>query len=439
MGILACLSLPRLPTLAHNPPTATLGSPPTIAPPTAAATRTSTPAALLAAPPAGELRELQQQVVGLRGLAPTGPVAESLLTSEDLRHQVLDDFLGDYTREQADGDALLLSLLGLLEPGTDLQTLYRELYTEQVAGYYDSAADRMYVLAGSAWTGVERLTYVHEFTHALQDQAFDLEAGLGYSEEACRRDGDRCRALSALLEGDATLVKEQWLRTYAERGDLDDVLKFAANYSSPAFDSAPEAIQRDFLFPYELGLEYVRTLYLRDGWAAVDRAYLHPPQTTEEVLHPGQAPRPAAAVHLGDLASALGEGWRDVNHGVLGEWKMRLMLETRLEPADSETAAAGWGGDGYVVLANPSLGAQAFVLVNVWDQARDANEFATAMVRHAEARFGPTTGAADGATWTWQGGRIRLIRAYLQTLWIVAPSDSEAEALLQAVSFPVST
>ena len=264
-------------------------------------------------------------------------MAESILSPEDLRRHVLDDFLGDYTPERADGDARLLTLLDLLEPGTDLRALYRDLYAEQVAGYYDSEAHRMYLVAGPAWTGVERLTYVHEFTHVLQDQAFDLEGGLGYSEETCRQNGDRCRALSALLEGDATLVEEQWLRTYAARHDLDDLMDFAATYTSPVFDSAPEAIQKDFLFPYELGLEYVRALYVRDGWAAVDGAYRLPPQTTEEILHPGQPLRPPAAVDMGDVASALGEGWRDIDHGALGEWMHALDAR--------DTVGAGRGRD----------------------------------------------------------------------------------------------
>ena len=110
-----------------------------------------------------------------------------------------------------------------------------------------------------------------------------------------------------------------------------------------------------------------------------------------------------------------------------------------MEPAEAEIAAAGWGGDEYLVLRREGGEEDALVLVNVWDQAHDANEFATAMVRHAEARFGPATGSADGATWTWRDGRVRLVRAYLQTLWIVAPSASEADALLRAVRFPVST
>ena len=258
-----------------------------------------------------------------------------------------------------------------------------------------------------------------------------------YSDEACREGGERCRALSALIEGDATLVEEQWLRTYARAEDLEELLAFSSTITGTVFDSAPAFLQKDLLFPYEHGLEYVRTLYLRDGWASVDRVFADPPESTEEILHPGSSPGPAAmAVDLGDLAAALGEGWRELGAGVLGEWYTRLMLETQLAEGESDTAAAGWGGDAYLALRNDAAGTEAIVLLTVWDRPRDAYEFATAMVRLAQAQFGPTTGAPTGSTWTWREGGIQLERAYTQTLWILAPSAAEAEALRQAVELP---
>jgi len=432
--LLACAFADRLPDWPRN-----LEPSPTVSASAAPATVSATPSAAASAPgPApDELLQLQQQVVNLRGLPPTGPLAETILPSSEIRQRLLDDLLGDYTPEQAADDGRLFSLLGLIEGDIDLWTLYRDLYSEQVAGYYDPQAERMYIVAGQGWTGVERLTYVHEFAHALQDQVFDLESGLRYSDEACREGGERCRALSALIEGDATLVEEQWLRTYARLEDLEELLAFSSAVASPVFDSAPTFLQKDLLFPYEQGLEYARTLYLRDGWASVDLVYAHPPESTEEILHPSSSPGLAPmAVDMDDLAAVLGEDWREVGAGVLGEWYTRLMLETQLAEAEAETAAAGWGGDAYAALRNDADDTEALVLLTVWDRPRDAHEFAAAMLRLAEARFGPTTGAPTGSTWTWREGVVRLERAYTQTLWILAPSPAAVEALRQAVEFP---
>jgi hypothetical protein len=423
----ACLSAPPRPS-----PSATPTNPPS---PRAAPTRTPT-AAGPAAPSAEERRRLQQQVIGLRGLDLTAPVAETILSLEGLHLRLAGDLLAD---EPPADEASLFSLLDLVDAATDLQSLYRSLYAEQVDAVYDSEGERMILAAGPIWTGGERLRYLHAFTHALQAQAFQPWTDRRISEAACRGADDRCRALAALVEGDAALIEEQWLRTYATPEDLADLARAAAAETSPVLDSAPSAIRDDWHFAQDRGLEYVRGLYLRDGWAAVDKAYAHPPQTTEEILHPGVTLRPPAIVDLGDLAAGVGEGWQVVGRGVVGEWLTRLMLSTRLDTPQAEAAAAGWGGDGYLVLHHEGDGSNALVLVTVWDRAFDAYEFVTAMVQHAEARFGPTTGAADGASWTWQDGRIRLVRAYLQTLWIIAPNSAEAEALLRSIRFPVST
>lgn len=49
----------------------------------------------------------------------------------------------------------------------DLLTFYQELYSEQIAGYYDDEAKAMFVVKSAGFTGVERDTYAHEFTQML--------------------------------------------------------------------------------------------------------------------------------------------------------------------------------------------------------------------------------------------------------------------------------
>src|SRR3990170_4795141 len=84
-----------------------------------------------------QMDQIQVEVVTLRGLPSTGPVDRALLSPEALRQYVTDDFLADYTEEEARDDARTLALLGLMEPGYDLFNLYMELYSEQIAGFYD--------------------------------------------------------------------------------------------------------------------------------------------------------------------------------------------------------------------------------------------------------------------------------------------------------------
>lgn len=435
---LACSSIQRVPELVFPEPTAT--RPPTASDSGAA---TATPSALapgeISPAVLAQMEEIERQVSALRGLQPTGPVRRALLTPDELRQHVRNDFLADYTEADAAEDVLELALLGLLEPGYDLWNLYLQLYSEQIAGFYDSETGQMYVVRGAGFGGPERLTYAHEFVHALQDQTYALDEGLGYNDEACEQETERCAGISSLIEGDATLLEEQWLRTYATERDFDELLDFYTAFQSPVFDSAPAFLQKDFLFPYEAGLDFNRQLYLEAGWVGVDQAYAEVPLTTEQVLHPARYPedRPVG-LEASELADDLGSSWREIERNVLGEWYTRLMLEAQLAPEVAAAAAEGWEGDIYLVFRQeaPTAGGSALVLITLWDGVGEAQEAFAALREYGDLRFGP--GRVESGRAEWQGGfgLARLVRVSDQTLWILGPDAAAVEALEAGVVFP---
>ena len=425
-ALLGCSLVDRLVGAPTSIPT---GDPPFARPTTIVPTATRDPIP--------DMDRIHEQVSTVRGLYPSGSLDREILSPESIRQRVIEDFLGDYTQEEADDDARLLALLGLLDPNFDLWNLYADFYEEQVAGYYDPEGQKMYVV-GSGWGGYERLTYAHEYVHALQDQTYDLEDGLGYNDEACDEDAERCAAISALIEGDATLAEEQWWRAYATDQDLQELSAAIAEYTGEVFDSAPAYLQRDFLFPYDEGLAFVQSLFRRGGWAAVDAAYRAPPTTTEHILHPElfdkEEPIP---VQLPDLAPALGRSWRELDAGVLGEWYTQLVLDEEIPEWDAQEAAAGWGGDAYRAWYNEEQRSGALVLMTIWDAPRDAFEFVEAFDEYAARRFGERRVEQGDRSWSWQHGAVRLERAYGQTLWIVAPDSDTAEVIRSAIEFPV--
>jgi hypothetical protein len=383
--------------------------------------------------------QIESEVIALRGLQPTGLVARGLLTEEQLRQRVLDDFLADYSQEEAADDSRVLSLLGLVPSGFDLYNLYLELYSEQVAGFYDDELKQMFVVQGSGFQGPQRLTYSHEYVHALQDQNYDFQEGLQYNEDSCEQDSERCAGLQALIEGDASLLEEQWLRTFATEQDFDEILSFYESYQSPVFDAAPRALREDFLFPYLFGSDFVMQLYQEGGWAAVDRAYADVPLSTEQILHPELYPEDKPVrFQLPEIAPTLGETWRVVDSNVLGEWYTRLMLEEQLDPETAQKAAAGWGGDVYLVLQDDSTDTNVLVLATGWDTVRDAHEFYETFREYGNRRFGEhlSFSTTEGI---WENDDLfsKILVRDDQTIWVLAPDAAAAEVVLDEIPFPL--
>lgn len=381
---------------------------------------------------------IESQVSELRGLAPLAPTERRLIRPAELATLVKDQFLQDYTPSDALADSQLYALLGLVEPDFDLWDFYLQLYAEQVAGFYDDQDKIMYVVQGEGFDGPERLTYAHEFTHALQDQHFGLRDQLGYTESGCEQDSERCTGIQALIEGDATLLEDQWLRTYASQAEIDQILAFYSAYQTPVFDSAPAFLQATFTFPYTDGLTFVQWLYRQGSWAAVDAVYASPPLSSEVILHPeryGLDP-PTRLAAPKSLADGLGPGWQMVNHGTFGELFIRQWLEAFIPSEAAAKAADGWAGDFYQLFRDDA-GQTAMVFVATWDTIRDAQDASLAFRDYGDARFGDHHPTSTGYTWETDALSLVVDRQSNQTLVIVAPDPDASGQLQKGVDLPV--
>lgn len=396
---------------------------------------TETPASGIPPSIATQMDEIQKQVVDLRGFQSEDPVDRELLTTGQLRQRVIDDLLEDYTQEEASHDTISLAAFGLTEPDFDLLNFYIELFSEQVAGFYDDEAKKMYVVQGEGFQGTERLTYAHEYVHALQDQQFDLKNGLNYSDESCEADSERCSAIQALVEGDASFLEISWLTTYATNQDLIDIQQFYNNYQSPVYDGAPAYLREDFIFPYLSGQVFVEHLYDQGGWAAVNQAYEVLPTSTEQILHPERYPEDTPIpVSLLDLSTVLGEAWQEIDKGIMGEWYTYLILahgripETRISESRARAAAEGWGGDAYAVYYDDQNDDTILIIRTVWDSDREATEFAGAFQEYAAGRFGSINDSgSELLRWESAEGYAIFQLDQTTTTWLLAPDEATAQ------------
>ncbi len=379
------------------------------------------------------MQVIEERVSELRGLETLKPVTKAFLTPEELRQRLEEDM--DYTAQEARDDVLLYAAFDLMSRDVDLYSLLIDLQTEQIAGFYDPETKELYVIKSGAIPGaLERSTFSHEYTHVLQDQHFDLEA-LGFTDEASEKDSDSEQdfAVRCLVEGDASLLQQQYMLQYFELEELRELLDQVQATDSSVLDSAPAVIQESLFFPYEAGLAFVNALYSEGGWDAVDAAYADLPRSTEQILHRERYPDDVPVeVTLPPLTDTLGSGWRLVDQDVLGEFGLQLYLGVQLSQADTEAAAEGWGGDRYAVYWRGDESGFVLALRLVWDTPQDAAEFFTRYVEFAEARFGAGPARTEGEHRLWwldQDVMLLVQNEQDETLVLIAPDQAMLEAV----------
>jgi hypothetical protein len=323
--------------------------------------------------------QIEQQVIAIRGLQPKQPVNPTVLDDAGIKKLVADSFDKDNPPDLIAANERIMKALGMLPADSNLKDLYVTLLGSQVAGLYNPDDKHLYVVSKSGRIGaVEKSTFSHEFTHALQDQNFDLSA-LKLDEIG---QGDRSFARLSLVEGDATLAMTYWQLQNLTQADLTELLNAATNDpSTQQLQSMPPILRESLLFPYSQGLSFVQGLQNTGGWPGVDQAFSKPPASTEQILHPEKytaGEQPVAVALPKDLATKLGAGWKSQLEDTFGEFQLGVWLKQNsgLSAIEAKSAAAGWGGDRIAALQGPN-GAWAVVLRTAWDTAQDASEFET--------------------------------------------------------------
>ncbi len=360
------------------------------------------------------IEEVLEQVEGIRNLRADPGVPVDYLDQDQLRERMISDFEEENPEEEIRTASEIMVMLGFMEPDLDLYQLYIDLYTEQVAGFYDPEEDRMFLISeDQSMSAMDRYILAHELTHYLQDSNFDLMRPPFHDPDdaAEETDDDASFAATCLVEGDAMITSEEWLTRFLDLSDMREMQQESGEFSTEVLDSAPEYVRDALLFPYEEGLSFVRYIHGKGGYASVDRAFREPPASTEQIYHPqkyldGEKPVP---VELEDMAESLGQGWELAYDNVLGEFDVYELFKPYLDDDEASEAAAGWGGNKYHYYRDGG-GERLLVQAYSWDSEGDAEEFIEAFAGYLEGRFGKelAKGEARGAWTTWSAGEYLL-------------------------------
>jgi len=366
-----------------------------------------------------DLEQVASDVVEIRGLAPKSEVEYRFVTSDQLREMLVSDFEEEYPQEEARIDQEVYVLLDLMEQDEDLYTILIDVFSEQLVGFYDYDSGELYVVSDREELGpVEKVTFAHEYTHALQDQHFDLSS-LPLQEED---NSDLATAALSLTEGDAVLAQYNYMMSYLSADELEAVLEESQQVEMEQFEAAPRFISESLLATYLEGFNFVLEL---GGWEDINQAYADLPQSTEQILHPENT--------MPDLENALGVGWSQLDSDVLGELSIRIYLETFVAQHVAEVAAEGWDGDRYLYLKSAE-GEKLLALRSTWDSDSDAEEFFDAYISFVrEKSDGAWDLILEEATerqWRIEGLSLYLGRNGSDVLIIIAPSEVVAERVL---------
>jgi hypothetical protein len=311
---------------------------------------------------------LRSPVERATGLPFKSPPRSALRTREQVRDYLIRKLDEELPKPRMQGLEIAYRLFGLLPDTLQLRGLLLDLYTEQVAGYYDPDSATLFGVAGADPTQL-RLVLAHEMVHALQGQYLPLDSILHATSN-----NDRLTAAQAVLEGQATLVSidalaaGQKVSNNPEFWELYREQVRAQQSSMPVFARAPLVVREALIFPYLAGAEFIHwweSSSLRDSVPYGPRM----PVSTEQILFPDRYARGDVPVALAFPPDS-GVLYEDV----LGESEIRVLM-ARLAGSENVRSGIpiGWGGDRYRVYRTPA--GPALVWYVVWDDKRSAERF----------------------------------------------------------------
>jgi hypothetical protein len=304
---------------------------------------------------------------------------------------------------------LVLKKFGLLPRDFDLEKLLVDLLREQVAGYYDPKSKTVHLLD---WVPLEEQEPVmaHELTHALQDQAVNLDKWMGKGEKdlaeirknptpADIENDEIDNARQAVVEGQAEAVMLQYAlapvgRSITDSPDLVETMEAQMSNGTDdakVFKDAPIFLKESLTFPYRYGLAFEVTLLRKGGREKAFAGVLaNPPHTTRQIMEPetylsGEKIEPMPVPNFKQDF----RNYQKFDIGAMGEFDVAVLIEQYANRELSKWMYPEWRG-GYYYAARVKGDAAAplgLLYVSRWASAEKAEQFAGIYARSLATRY----------------------------------------------------
>lgn len=330
----------------------------------------------------------------IRGLSVKKQVACKLQDKKQVERYLRDAISKKIPEEKIRLEGRVYKLLGFIPKEFDYFDGIIQMYLSQLGGYYDPE-NEYYAMASWMPAPMQLPIAIHELTHALQDQHYDLDALIQHEGNS----SDYLMARSALVEGDATAVMLDYSRSLAGIGPISKeesisgfmLQNLSGAMLSPGFRETPPSMQAMLIFPYVSGLNFVHALLVEGSYSKVHQVFTRPPQSTEEILHPKKylaGGRDFITIATPGVPEGISiQSTIPVFEDTLGEFAIATLLRNWLSPQEASRAAAGWGGD-RIALYEVKNGSRGIVRWQLhWDTQTDADEFFELFTQAIEKRF----------------------------------------------------
>jgi hypothetical protein len=321
-------------------------------------------------------KEALREASIIRGLAIKEETPCLLHGKEEVKGYLLATINTKIPQSRLIAESTVYKAFGFLPKDFNYEKGLVDLYLDQLGGYYDPDKN-YYVMASWIPDILQTSVAVHELTHALQDQHFNLNNFIKQDDYS----SDELMARSALVEGDATAVMMDYsykLIGQPPLSEKDNVSGIILQNSlgtmlMPGLAQVPLSLKLILMFPYSSGLRLAHEGLKKGGYEQLNKMFSAPPRSTEEVLHPEMYFDPNPSFKKINLSA--GEGQKMLFADTLGEFSLSALMATHEENKTKVgVASSGWGGD-RVILTESAAGKMEAVWKISWDTSKDAQEF----------------------------------------------------------------
>jgi hypothetical protein len=284
------------------------------------------------------LAPLAREAEKLRGLTFKHPVSARFYSDAAFDKLNTDDLDKPQSQPDIRRAAAELRALGMAPPGFDLAKSEKTLVSSSVLAFYDPKTQRISV-RGTQLDVRHDVTIVHELTHALQDQYFDLQ-------KIDPSNGPKGDSATALVEGDARDVEDRYVKSLskAKKAEYDAEEKALDSSVSGAVASVPDALVLSAQAPYDFGERFVHALRAFGGTHAVNLAFERVPRSDWLYLDPVAYLDGATVTKVSRPDVPAGAKFVD-DEGELGSFTLYLFLSERVDPHAALAASDTWRGD----------------------------------------------------------------------------------------------